>query len=777
MPTYKDEEGNVYIDTNPDDDWSGEEAAEEGTAIDDDTSDSSSSSDGSSSPDTSDPSSSDNSVDQPDTLFEQYQDDSQQYQDKDGDGIPDSQQGSVTVTGDASEGEEQKVVGQGDGAYASEKSEADAAANQNFDAAQGTDVDRIEERLAMGQGDVQETDRKNERTQRKDQRTQKEIVTDRGLQNLQKALKEEKNEVTEEDIRQYNRSQVRDQDIVSAQTPGVFENPTNLSLSLMRRGNEVSQESAETVEQGIQNYRKLESQEENLENLEKDVQNGQALIYEGETYTGAEAEEKVQELQENNQQAQKSTKDTLEKVSKVNEYAQSEEYENLKQYQEAQKTGIGGRAGEVRNDNSIAENLIIEGTANMAYYDRQADNLQQDIENSERAQEFIRDINTGAARVSDNPAFAVVKPGQFAVSQLGSDEQFEELTEEVVSSAPYGPQQLVSFGQAAAGAVPRSLVATGKNLNPETPDAQSAGFGEGFVKGYEVTGRQLAENPTEFVGEELGEEIGEAIATGGIGGLIYTASPNIELTPSNTVDSVKNYASSARSKVSDIELTTRKGQSAVTTPDTRTRPGRNPASDPIADPENFLEVQPEKFSPITQAETKAETTPEATETVQPETMTRGVYGTVTPTETVAENSPVAEELSEVQNEFQPESQPETIAEPRTEASPETETLSPSLETAIAETKLESQIETEIRPENKTEIKPRIDLDDEDEYESSKKKDQESGGTGPGYDASLDALLFNIEAESQEQISNPLKTRPIRKEIEKTADELDKDFKL
>lgn len=116
MSISKDDEGNIYIDTDPDDDWSGEDAAERGDAIDDDdssSSSSSSSSSGGSSSSSSDPSDPDNAK-------------------------------HVIVSGGGSSGEPQTVVGTGD---TKEEAETDAATNQNFDAAEGTDIDNIEEQL------------------------------------------------------------------------------------------------------------------------------------------------------------------------------------------------------------------------------------------------------------------------------------------------------------------------------------------------------------------------------------------------------------------------------------------------------------------------------------------------------------------------------------------------------------------------------------------------------------------------------------------------------
>jgi hypothetical protein len=92
-------------------------------------------------------------IDQPDTLFVQYRDDNQQYQDRDGDGIPDSLQGGVTVTGGGSSGEPQTVVGTGDGADAVQESQVDAATSEDFRAAEGTDIRRLQERIGNVPGE------------------------------------------------------------------------------------------------------------------------------------------------------------------------------------------------------------------------------------------------------------------------------------------------------------------------------------------------------------------------------------------------------------------------------------------------------------------------------------------------------------------------------------------------------------------------------------------------------------------------------------------------
>jgi len=86
-------------------------------------------------------------IDQPDTLFAQYRDDNVQYQDKDGDGIPDSQEASAVVTGGGDSGREQETVGTGFGADSEKEATADAATNPDFRAEKGTDIRRIQERL------------------------------------------------------------------------------------------------------------------------------------------------------------------------------------------------------------------------------------------------------------------------------------------------------------------------------------------------------------------------------------------------------------------------------------------------------------------------------------------------------------------------------------------------------------------------------------------------------------------------------------------------------
>src|SRR6056297_2602791 len=181
MSVYQDDEGNIYVDTDPDDDWSGEDAADRGDAIDDDddSSSSSSSSSGGSSSNSSDPTNPDNaknvivsgggSSSEPQTIVGTGATESEAKIDAATNQNFDAAEGteidtleerlssdprrtgkSVTVTGGAGSKEEQTVVGTGESRF---ESEARVARNPRFDAAEGTRVDALESALGHGQGD------------------------------------------------------------------------------------------------------------------------------------------------------------------------------------------------------------------------------------------------------------------------------------------------------------------------------------------------------------------------------------------------------------------------------------------------------------------------------------------------------------------------------------------------------------------------------------------------------------------------------------------------
>jgi hypothetical protein len=367
-------------------------------------------------------------------------------------------------------------------------------------------------------------------------------------------------------------------------------------------------------------------------------------------------------------------------------------------------------------------------------------------------------LNTGSEVVRSG--FEVEEAQDFAktVSPITQSEEQINREENIISGIGTFGSNLVGLGISTPPSVTRSL-------EQDTP-----GLGEGVVKGAQITSQDLAENPGEFVAQELGEEIGETIVTTAVlgpAGIGLSAVPTPEFTPNVNVDvsgSVRNVASQAREKASNFDLPdptqTRKGQAGISTDsstpsfvqDQRTGP-ETVEVDPV--------IQQDLIPEFSQRTINQDTTPGLDQSITQSTFNgQTLLGTTSTTGATARPDTVTQ--------AEPGINEVTGPNVREEFLPQTENSSLGLSRTTSDFLLEPDSRVETRAEPNLERTPSGDFGPSEQdsfFQDEFAQEQVDRGEGTGeFASSLTAGLFGIEAgeefEEEEFVGTGFDIRPL-----------------
>jgi hypothetical protein len=642
----------------------------------------------------------------------------------------------VTVVGDPGSKEGLTTVGVGDTV---EESERDAATNDNFDADEGTDIDDIEEDLGTDQPEINPDDSES---------SSKSVVVTENQQGEQVTV---------------GQGQTLKGAKVQAAANQSFDAAQGTDIDLVESNLDQGLGDGTTIDDVDQTDRMPEQTDSRPDNVfEENIQDAQVI------------QAQLTENQREFAQARNPNTPIVENVGDVVRTIG----------REGQDVIEGNNPRESFRD--IENSFLIEGQGIISQGQQFGDQVSSDLKQGDVE---VRSVGQPVENVGTFLDFA-------GVDTVGN--QLQDTGEKIDRSLVGG---LATGGTAAGGLALQTPGASSKLLRGSLQDLGFDQFDgkdelnpvEAGAGGVRLTADQAKDDPVKFVFSEAGEEAIETVGGLAVGGSIGAAAAAAPTpTPQVSVtSSVKNAASSAKQAVTDPNAA---GSLAGGFLPDETSPGNNPTpgNDPRPGEGNTVRLQDVDttgidLDPTSNTETETSTQAQETDTTGTdfdsnidvestsesiiESDSQGLPETVSQPENIAESQPESDTISvpEVVSEGRPEAEPETTPETTPEAIPDT------VVEAIPETRTETVPETVIQQQ--TQPEPSITPDDQaDDRQKQRQKDDDDDNSLVGdFAASLDALVFGITGSNQ-NIQNPLKTRPIQKDVEDTLEGVEKELK-
>jgi hypothetical protein len=642
----------------------------------------------------------------------------------------------VTVVGDPGSKEGLTTVGVGDTV---EESERDAATNDNFDADEGTDIDDIEEDLGTDQPEINPDDSES---------SSKSVVVTENQQGEQVTV---------------GQGQTEKGAKVQAAANQSFDAAQGTDIDLVESNLDQGLGDGTTIDDVDQTDRMPEQTDSRPDNVfEENIQDAQVI------------QAQLTENQREFAQARNPNTPIVENVGDVVRTIG----------REGQDVIEGNNPRESFRD--IENSFLIEGQGIISQGQQFGDQVSSDLKQGDVE---VRSVGQPVENVGTFLDFA-------GVDTVGN--QLQDTGEKIDRSLVGG---LATGGTAAGGLALQTPGASSKLLRGSLQDLGFDQFDgkdelnpvEAGAGGVRLTADQAKDDPVKFVFSEAGEEAIETVGGLAVGGSIGAAAAAAPTpTPQVSVtSSVKNAASSAKQAVTDPNAA---GSLAGGFLPDETSPGNNPTpgNDPRPGEGNTVRLQDVDttgidLDPTSNTETETSTQAQETDTTGTdfdsnidvestsesiiESDSQGLPETVSQPENIAESQPESDTISvpEVVSEGRPEAEPETTPETTPEAIPDT------VVEAIPETRTETVPETVIQQQ--TQPEPSITPDDQaDDRQKQRQKDDDDDNSLVGdFAASLDALVFGITGSNQ-NIQNPLKTRPIQKDVEDTLEGVEKELK-
>jgi len=640
----------------------------------------------------------------------------------------------VTVVGDPGSKEGLTTVGRGDSI---EESERDAATNPNFDADEGTDIDDLEESLGTDQPGINPDDSASDSTS---------VVVAENQQGEQVTI---------------SQAQTQTGAKVQAAADQSFDAAQGTDIDLFESSFDQGLGDGTTLDDVDQTDRLPEQTNGRPDNVfEENIEDAQII---------------QAQLTDNQREFAQARNPNTPIVENVGDIVRT----------------IGREGQDVIEGNNprqsfrdIENSFLIEGQGIISQGQQFGDRVGSDLKQGDVE---IRSAGQPVENVGTVLDFA-------GADTVGN--QLQDTGEKIDRSLVSG---VASGGTAAGGIAVQTPGASSKLLRGSLQDLGFDQFDgkdelnpvEAGKGGVRLTADQAKDDPVKFIFSEAGEEAIETVGGFAVGGSIGAAAAAAPTpTPQVSVtSSVKNAASSAKQAVTDPNAA---GSLAGGFLPDETSPGNNPTpgNDPRPGKGNTVRLQDVDTTGIdldptsnTETSTQAQETDttgtdfdsnidvESTSESIVESDSQGLPETVSQPENIAESQPESDTISvpEAVSEGRPEAEPETTPETTPEAIPDT------FVEAIPETRTETVPETVVQQQ--TQPEPSITPDDQaDERQKQRQKDDDDDNSLVGdFAASLDALVFGITGSNQ-NIQNPLKTRPIQKDVEETLEGVEKELK-
>lgn len=373
---------------------------------------------------------------------------------------------NVIVSGGGSSSNPQTVVGTGD---TKQEAQLDAATSGDFSADEGTQIDRLQERLGS---DPLESG-KNVIVTGGAGSKQEQTLVGQGKSRFQAELQAARN--TRFDAAEGTRVDVLETSLGRGLGDG-----TQASQAFQRQNN--------TQKQRASNSRRKQA--------EKDI--------------GFEKRAKRLQRQANRQQENRQRFENPEKFTDINTFLNPfKDNPNANFFEEATTAGVDLMQKSEEFGSKVADQTIgeINEAFTIATSPTVTDSQGNPVELSEEEKDFFQGN---------------------AAQGIERTDKFIDLGETFGGGVVQGPGVLAGFGTASVGAIPLATEQTVQNIKND--ENRGPGLVEGAFTGGKLVAEDVSSNPAEFLTEEAGEEVGEAIAgalIAGPVGLAAGAAPTI----------------------------------------------------------------------------------------------------------------------------------------------------------------------------------------------------------------------------------------------------------